>query len=73
MKLLTYLQQTKGQSRRTITEAIKKWVISVNNQPISSFVHEVQEGDSISRRDQTMLVKKQSLVSQVILFHKPIW
>jgi len=42
MKLLTYLQKTKGLTRREFEQMLKEQVILINDKPVDSFGFEVK-------------------------------
>lgn len=78
MKLLTYLQQTYGLSRRTITQAIKDGMVHINEHKVEWFTTDLQDGDRISGwiGDKVIKVTITSDVvhakSAIVLFHKPV-
>ncbi len=78
MKLLTYLQQTHGLSRRTITQAIKDGMVHINESKVEWFTVDLNEGDSITGWIGDKVVKAVITTdvahakSDIVLFHKPI-
>lgn len=73
MRLISYLQQTNGVSRRTLTKLIDEGKIFVNGQKVESYTTEIQEGDAIKilgKSDEAKL-KPLDKPAQILLFNKP--
>jgi len=76
MKLLTYLQQTYGLSRRTITAAIQDGSVFVNGQKVEWFGTILEYGQVLTGRiaDKHLndTISDTNIKSEIILFHKPV-
>lgn len=73
MRLISYLQQTNGVSRRTLTKFIDEWKIFVNGEKVESYTTEIKEGDAIKiqgKNDEAKL-KPLDKPAQILLFNKP--
>lgn len=73
MRLISYLQQTNGVSRRTLTKLIDEWKIFVNGEKVESYTTEIKEGDAIKiqgKNDEAKL-KPLDKPAQILLFNKP--
>jgi 23S rRNA pseudouridine2605 synthase len=73
MRLLTYLQQTHGVSRRKLVQLIDQGKIFVNEQKVESYTLEIQEGDKIrvlGKNDEAKPSEIKSSAS-LLLFNKP--
>lgn len=75
MKLLSYLQQTHGIARRTITEAIKHHELMLNGQIVIDYMAKCHPGDQyiITRMGISGVIKHaENISSEIVLFHKPV-
>lgn len=73
MRLISYLQQTNGVSRRTLTKLIDEWKIFVNGEKVESYTTEIKEGDTIKIQGKNNEAKLKPLdkPAQILLFNKP--
>lgn len=73
MRLLTYLQQTHGVSRRKLVQMIDQGKISVNNQKVESYTQEIQEGDKIDIQGTKQAADPNAIKNSasLLLFNKP--
>lgn len=73
MRLISYLQQTNGVARRTLTKLIDEGKIFVNGQKVESYTTEIQEGDEIKILGKSDAAKLKPLdkPAQILLFNKP--
>ena len=76
MKLLTYIQQNYWISRRTITDAIKHGMVSIDGQAVEWYSIELKYGQRlrghIANRAIDDVIQDVAIETDTILFHKPI-
>ncbi len=77
MKLLHYLQQQHGLSRRAITEAIKRGQVFVDKKAIEWFGTEIRDGQFLEAKvgdgHVHQRIKLSDHISELALFHKEAW
>jgi len=80
MKIISYLQNKLGISRRNITWLIDQGCVFVNWEKIESYKQELQKNDKCEiindkwiRQAFVVELNKEKSVCKIVLFNKPIW
>jgi len=77
MKLLTYLQKTKGITRREFEQMLRQKVILINEQPVDSFGYEIKTGDKMKillpdgEVYEEIVNTSSKFKPIIVVFHKP--
>lgn len=73
MRLVRYMQQGRGLSRRKITAWIQEGLVFLNQVPVLSFATELEVGDILDfPGENSHIVVDMLQDSRILLFHKPI-
>ncbi len=79
MKLLTYLQKTRGITRREFEQMLRQQVILINDEPVKSFWFEIKDWDNMKillpdgEIYEEIISTHWKFKPVVVLFNKPKW